>query len=233
MSDNLLDKVNTLEIQLAELKNELMRQPFERKVCIGELKYDGDLNIVVKYDGSKVVINSEKDSFDHIYPSDIIRYADGWSESRFYELQEAYNTVKSLSLKFHAGCIHQRQNWDLKKKIIVKRYTWSREYYNMRIDAADGRMPLHEYEKFQGMYEKVTEITSKHRTSNMVLVDELLRLGMIKLEKEETRLAVNTWPHEHSEGLLGVPCEVCNYSYGSAWINDPLPEKTLAFLRGL
>lgn len=50
MSDNLLDKVNTLEIQLAELKNELMRQPFERKVCIGELKYDRNLNIVVEHE---------------------------------------------------------------------------------------------------------------------------------------------------------------------------------------
>lgn len=231
MSDNLLDKVNTLEIQLAELKNELMRQPFERKVCIGELKYNRNLNIVVKYDGSKVVINSEENSFDHIYPSDIIRYADGWSESRFYELQEAYNTVKSL--KFHAGCIHQRQNWDLNKEITVNRYRWSKKFYNLRNSAANGDLSIPEYDWFKQFPKKVSEIVTSRRTINTSLIDELLNADMIELEKTEKQLAVHTWPYEHKKGLLTAPCEICGYKYGSAWVGDPVSMETMAFLRSL
>jgi hypothetical protein len=38
---------------------------------------------------------------------------------------------------------------------------------------------------------------------------------------------------EHPEGLLGEPCDVCGYKYGSAWRSEPVPDDVLAFLTSL
>lgn len=37
-------------------------------------------------------------------------------------------------------------------------------------------------------------------------------------------------PGEHPDGLLGKPCEVCGYRYGTAWLYEPVPEDVLAFV---
>lgn len=37
----------------------------------------------------------------------------------------------------------------------------------------------------------------------------------------------------HPEGLLGVPCEVCGYKYGTAWLREEVPAEALDFLRSL
>ena len=40
-------------------------------------------------------------------------------------------------------------------------------------------------------------------------------------------------PDEHPEGLLTKPCEVCGYKYGSAWLNEPVPQDVLDWLFAL
>lgn len=35
-------------------------------------------------------------------------------------------------------------------------------------------------------------------------------------------------PDEHPDGLLGKPCPVCGYKYGTAWLTEPLPEEIIA-----
>jgi hypothetical protein len=40
-------------------------------------------------------------------------------------------------------------------------------------------------------------------------------------------------PDEHPEGLLGKPCPVCGYKYGSAWNKEAVPDEVLGWLYGL
>jgi hypothetical protein len=39
-----------------------------------------------------------------------------------------------------------------------------------------------------------------------------------------------TWvlPSEHPGGLLGQPCPVCGYAYGSEWLHEAVPASVLA-----
>lgn len=41
-----------------------------------------------------------------------------------------------------------------------------------------------------------------------------------------------TWirPDEHPDGLLTKPCDVCGYKFGSAWLNEPVPDEVLDWL---
>lgn len=232
MGDNLLDKIKALESQVASLKEELMKQPFEKTVYVGYNSITAKpLNIEITYDGTKVVIKADAYAdLNNACPSNMW-YADDWSEDKFRDLLKAYQEIKNL--KVHAGCIHQRQNWDLKKEITINKYKWSKNFYNLRNSAANGDLSISEYDWFKQFPKKVSEIVTSRRTINTSLIDELLNADMIELEKTEKQLAVHTWPYEHKKGLLTAPCEICGYKYGSAWVDDPVSMETMAFLRSL
>lgn len=40
-------------------------------------------------------------------------------------------------------------------------------------------------------------------------------------------------PEEHPDGLLGYPCAICHYKYGTKWLREEVPDGVVAFLRGL
>jgi hypothetical protein len=40
-------------------------------------------------------------------------------------------------------------------------------------------------------------------------------------------------PDEHREGLLGKPCEVCGYKYGTSWLFESVPDEVVSFLESL
>lgn len=44
-----------------------------------------------------------------------------------------------------------------------------------------------------------------------------------------------TWvrPDEHPDGLLTVPCPVCGYKFGTAWLTEEVPDEVLDWLRDL
>jgi len=49
----------------------------------------------------------------------------------------------------------------------------------------------------------------------------------------ETKTAGWIKPSEHPEGMLGKPCEVCGYKYGTAWLREEVPQDVLDFLVSL
>lgn len=40
-------------------------------------------------------------------------------------------------------------------------------------------------------------------------------------------------PDEHPDGILGKPCPVCGYKYGTSWLKEDVPEDVLQFLYNL
>lgn len=57
--------------------------------------------------------------------------------------------------------------------------------------------------------------------------------GCYEVKTRETKAAGWVYPREHPRGLLGRPCEVCGYRYGSAWLKEEVPAEVLAFLESL
>ena len=46
-------------------------------------------------------------------------------------------------------------------------------------------------------------------------------------------LAIWVTPEEHTKGLLGKPCPVCGYEYGTAWLTKEVPTSVLIWLNNL
>jgi hypothetical protein len=56
---------------------------------------------------------------------------------------------------------------------------------------------------------------------------------MLEIPGGERKTAGWTTPDEHPEGLLGKPCSLCGYRYGSAWNKESVPDDVLAWLYNL
>lgn len=50
---------------------------------------------------------------------------------------------------------------------------------------------------------------------------------------EKGILAIWVSPKEHKDGLLGKPCPVCKYKYGTAWLTKEVPKPVIKFLESL
>lgn len=66
------------------------------------------------------------------------------------------------------------------------------------------------------------------------LTGEMAKLYEPKYKEEITRNALG-WlkPEDHPEGLLGKPCPVCGYRYGSEWQKEEVPQEVLDWLMQL
>lgn len=49
----------------------------------------------------------------------------------------------------------------------------------------------------------------------------------------EEKLSTWVYPKDHPEGVLGKPCPICGYKYGTAWNKAEVPRNVLVFLRNL
>lgn len=58
-------------------------------------------------------------------------------------------------------------------------------------------------------------------------------LGWEEIAKEKIDGKAKGWLYESQGGILGKPCPVCGYKYGSAWIYHPIPENDLQEIKKL
>jgi hypothetical protein len=102
----------------------------------------------------------------------------------------------------------------------------------MRKQAADGKLEITKYDRLEEITKQIQEITSNHKNvGNEEKIKDLLEANLIKVDKIETKSINWTYPHEHKEGILTKPCEICGYKYGSAWLHENVPEEILMELK--
>jgi hypothetical protein len=56
---------------------------------------------------------------------------------------------------------------------------------------------------------------------------------LLRLSNGEEKAAGWVTPSEHPDGLLERPCPVCGYKYGSAWLEEAVPDAVLDWLYNL
>ena len=128
----------------------------------------------------------------------------------------------------NAGCEHQRE-WPTSKEITIYEYARTSEGTNERRAAKDRAIDA-------ALRDEVAGLSAKEK-------DALTREYFVKSEraevpegyrhyKTETKTAGWVRPEEHSEGLLGKPCDVCGYKYGTAWKHEALPREIVAQVMG-
>lgn len=171
---------------------------------------------------------------------DEICFADGWGPWAWLEFLDVWKHWHLNDMQ--AGCEHQQANWDRTKTLTL--YHW-----RLRPEI---RARLRDAEKVAAKQLRAGETVS--------LPDDALAIAALPVEvttgsdvppseeyvpngpqykgdtynrASETKTAGWVRPEEHPGGLLGRPCEVCGYEYGSAWRRQDVPADVLEFLREL
>lgn len=131
----------------------------------------------------------------------------------------------------NAGCIHQ-DAWDTNAVIEMVTYEVtpesSQERHQLKRQAAirlaSGQMVAY----------TDAELVSVNRPYRIIRGSEFPHPGAPYVEKRrEKKLPVSVTPAEHPRGILGKPCEICGYEYGTAWNRAPLPESVLRTIESL
>jgi hypothetical protein len=57
--------------------------------------------------------------------------------------------------------------------------------------------------------------------------------GRYEVHQREQKHPAHLRPDEHPAGVLGKPCPVCGYRYGTRWLSEEVPTNVIDFLRTL
>lgn len=159
--------------------------------------------------------------------------APGWSQDKILRLITIWNKWHLNDLK--SECDHQRTNWNFHREIEVTEFTWTTKFSDMRKRASQGTMSIDEYRNYKEtapmVYRLTTDIDKMLFTSDMAI--DALKQELIKIESKTTEKAYRIPYSQHPGGMLGKPCEICGYKYGSKWLKEEVPDNVLQELLDL
>lgn len=177
--------------------------------------------------------DNDRRTTEPIKPEEIT-FAPGWDAEKWLDFLDIWKRWHLNDMK--AGCKHQTgPEWDAGKKIELIYYDWGENYHRHRNLAEKGDLEVPRYRKFQTISKQVYSVTIGLNTPKWEtpLIAELLKGGWIKEGHRETKTAGWVSQEEHPEGLLGAPCPVCGYKYGTAWNKEEVPQEVIEWLQGL
>jgi len=152
--------------------------------------------------------------------------------------KEIYRLWKAYHLNgMHPECEHQKAlGWEEKAEEQVNIYTFTMDADTIRA---------------QKILESKVLQAAKYGEEYLTTQDEQLLLGLnysVKThcdtlpeniskfyKRKDTEQKTLGWLHEkdHPDGILGKPCPVCGYKYGTAWKHHPIPADDLAIIKKL
>lgn len=184
--------------------------------------------------GQFIMSFKEYDSRGHMNLADITP-ASGWTPDLIKRFFDAWDRWHLNDMR--ANCEHQKgADWDASRKIELTYYTLTTDAMRVRNDArgiaaaAAVRGEVAQLTKQQHALLALTD-WFKERTSPPDADSPLS--GCYEAKKRETKTVGWIYPTEHPSGLLGKPCTVCGYKYGSAWKREEVPAEVIEFLQSL
>lgn len=112
-----------------------------RTVKVGRSDSEGDVYVEIEFDGKRLSISGiAGPSCGQIQePTDWVAFEPGWSQELTSKLWSIWRTWHLNDM--HAGCQHQRANWDLEKKIEFDSYSidWDVKRSIQRVFETDQR----------------------------------------------------------------------------------------------
>ena len=144
---------------------------------------------------------------------------------RLYDLWERWHLND-----MHAGCEHQRAEWDVSEDVELYTHTLDSETLGAK-NAAESRAAeaLKKGERVQYTKAELALVNSRYSITS----DNALPPHGYKQSKCETKKAGWLRYDEHPKGLLSKPCGTCGYKYGSKWLYEAVPAEVLAELEAM
>jgi len=137
-------------------------------------------------------------------------------------------------------CEHQKAlGWReiAKKKVTIYNYTLTHEAFDRKRAAEKSALDaLRKGETFTPTEEQIKYAilalsfkSGEELSENQKKYYELKKATSYSPSTEEKILGW-THPEEHPEGILGKPCPVCGYKYGTSWKKEEVPEEIIKWL---
>lgn len=179
---------------------------------------------------------------DLIKASDIT-FSKGWDAEIWFDFLDIWKQYHLNDMK--AGCEHQRADgWEEDAKEEITIYHWklkseiSKQQSELHAEAIERASSTEKNDLGFSPHEK--EIMKLPYTT-VTYHPELSAGGARYYEASETGLhghketQTRGWMRfsDHPAGVLGKPCPICKYEYGSAWKREELPEIVTKFLSAL
>jgi hypothetical protein len=168
----------------------------------------------------------------HLKAEDFTSFAPGWDKAKLLQFLDIWDKWHLNDMQ--PGCEHQRAaGWETGKDLQVPHYSWSDTFYKARCAAEEGTLSLTGYEQYKKDKVIVDDICFTAGKGPLINPNIGISAGIVIIDKYETKKAGWVYEAEHPDGLLGKPCPVCGYKYGSQWLKVDVPADALDFLRNL
>jgi hypothetical protein len=175
--------------------------------------------------------NVGNDSFGQISKPEFVSFAAGWNQEDADQLWAYWDRWHLNGMR--SGCIHQRAEYDIHKKITLHKYGWTRAFHKMRRMAERGEMDAEAYAEYKEQAALVRRVTlgpNSPKYPQHPEIQDALKRGLIEKQGTEEKIANWVDYREHPEGVLSKPCRVCGYAYGTQWLFEEVPAEVIQWL---
>ena len=222
----------------------------KKRENIGKVDYDGNgrknYDVILEWELDNGKFSMSASVWKHSH-SDIVmggQCVDDVINMVTEQYGEAYANEKRLPEKLeiwkrwhlndmHAGCEHQRQNWDTTKQITIVKYMlntdiWTKQ--NIIKAAAIERLQLTGASTLEGEEQKLLSLPLSIDQADYLPLDESISEYYTEKERK-TESAGWVRPEKHPDGILCKPCEICGYKYGTSWLKEEIPADVVATIK--
>lgn len=133
----------------------------------------------------------------------------------------------------NAGCSHQRASWDMEGEIEIVTYQLTSEALREKGKLERSALASLRSGETVTFTEEQQGIAALPFQTTKAPDSEGVASGRYEVKRRETRSVHSVRHTDHPRGLLGKPCEVCDYKYGSAWLKEDVPADVISFLETL
>lgn len=172
-----------------------------------------------------------------------IRWNRKWDEEKLLKLLDIWDKWHLNNMR--PECEHQRElGWDEEAKKVISKYTFTlsadkiKEKNRLKDEIISGFLSQKEVENTKERrellsmpYKKVVYAGDSGEPVNVI--DNTKAKGY---DYEGVESVTRGWiPYDERPeyGILGKPCPVCGYRYGTGWKKAELPSDVVSFLEGL
>lgn len=167
----------------------------------------------------------------------------GWNREMLDKLCQVWDEWHLNSARPY--CQHQKElGWDklARKKVTLYNYRLTKESMNKKENAEEeALLALREGRKFMPTEDQILYANMPYsiRRWEKLRGKEAERYEPKKPlypgDEGETKIEALGWlhPEEHPEGILGKPCPICDYIYGSSWCKEDVPKEIIDWLFSL